>query len=381
MTAGRAKTAFLVLLSLYCVCAFASTAAYQVAHGLIVLFAIWHVFYYRNLGVLKEIFSKNREMVALFCIFTLFLCVSTLLNQEFVSKKSNSHLALFVLRYGAVFAILCYFYRLQYFSKKFLINLMLFSVLIILFGGIYELLFGEFNGSIKGFFSFRNTFGFFCGLGLVFALVFIDKNLAKIAFATLCAIFLALSFQRSAWIAACAGIFLYYAFVKKFSKFDILVICSFCFVGLFLYEFYEPFRERVLDLLSGKSSGRNEIWKFAIEKIKLSPIFGYGLDSFTAVSESKFYYGGLVTRPHNLELHLLFDSGILGFLAYFGMIFYTFYYLFKAKKWPILPILGYYFAIMQFDYTPHMSSKQLSILAMVLFLLFSDKFKPKGEIQ
>jgi len=363
---------FLILLFLYSISIFTSTAFYQIAFGFIVLFFIWHITYYKNFNNLANIAKENKIMTILFICFTLFLAFSTLINQEFASKKSNSHVILFILRYAVIFILLLYFYYLDYFSKYLLIKLLLLGSLMVIIGGIYEAVFSDEDiHSIKGYFADKNPFGFFCGLGFLLSINYINKNNIKLILLMVMLLFLALSFSRAAWVATMMATIFYYMFIKKINKYDIVVIFSIVIGIAILYNFYEPFQHRVSDLINAKGAGRENIWKFCIEKIKLNPIFGYGMDSFQKVSNGQFYYGGLVTRPHNLELHLLFDTGICGFIPYFMMIIYSFYHALKNKKWQILTILIYFFVIMQFDYTPHMSSRQLSILSIILFLLFS----------
>ncbi len=71
-------------------------------------------------------------------------------------------------------------------------------------------------------------------------------------------------------------------------------------------------------------TGRLEIWDFAWQQIKLSPIFGYGYNSSKAVlgGHIGFENGLMVDSAHNLYLQNLLSVGALGLLPLVGLLAY-----------------------------------------------------------
>lgn len=98
------------------------------------------------------------------------------------------------------------------------------------------------------------------------------------------------------------------------------------------------------------TNGRLEIWRKAFEIIKQYPLTGIGYDNFyLAYHEGKYYkidfikdengnqkaikrYYHIVDNPHNVYLHVLTATGILGFIPYMILLLITFMICIKKKN-------------------------------------------------
>ena len=88
-------------------------------------------------------------------------------------------------------------------------------------------------------------------------------------------------------------------------------------------------------------TGRLDIWDFAWEQIKLSPIIGYGYNSSKVVlgSHIGFENGLMVDSAHNLYLQNLLSVGCLGLLPLIGVLLYLAYRCFRRPVPIVLYVL------------------------------------------
>jgi len=82
---------------------------------------------------------------------------------------------------------------------------------------------------------------------------------------------------------------------------------------------------------------RLQIWNFALEQIKKTPLFGHGFMSYM-YTDTKQHLGFLVPHSHSIALELLMDFGVVGsilFLWYFVQYYRTLLktYLNEKKTW------------------------------------------------
>lgn len=122
----------------------------------------------------------------------------------------------------------------------------------------------------------------------------------------------------------------------------------------FFYELIGNRFEGMFDFFSGNSQISGDETRYKMIEIGLnkwleSPVFGYGVDSFkyyNVTVTGHFYYA------HNNYVELLYDLGIIGFLAYYGFVVKTLKDLFKIKgeykKYASLGI-GLIFMILVYD--------------------------------
>ncbi|MBN2094114.1 MAG: O-antigen ligase family protein [Candidatus Zambryskibacteria bacterium] len=92
-----------------------------------------------------------------------------------------------------------------------------------------------------------------------------------------------------------------------------------------------------LSLSEIKTQGRYYVWPMAIKGFIEKPILGWGQESFNFVF-NKYYdpeaykQEPWFDRAHSTPLDWLVAGGTLGLLSYLGLLFFLFYYLFKADE-------------------------------------------------
>jgi len=137
------------------------------------------------------------------------------------------------------------------------------------------------------------------------------------------------------------------------------------------------------------NSDRYLVWQTAWKAFKDKPILGYGPENFIVPfsihynpEALKFGKGSIFDRPHNIFLEYLSTSGILGLLAYLGLIGAAFY---SLRKKPLavffaaalvayllqaaltfdvlasLTMLFMFFAVIDYYYRPHPSAAVFKI--------------------
>lgn len=125
------------------------------------------------------------------------------------------------------------------------------------------------------------------------------------------------------------------------NPFALVVIVFVLLAGLVLATHQSPVWQQIpgVDRLTSASledaaiSNRLIAWDIAIKGFRLSPIFGFGWENFkypfdTYYNPQLFRAGFAETywdRPHNAFLEYMVASGILGFLAYAGVLIVAFY--------------------------------------------------------
>lgn len=65
--------------------------------------------------------KETKYLFVGFCFIVFSMILSNLLNPEFLDKKSWHTIYMFVIRYGLIFVILAYFYRLEFYKKEILV--------------------------------------------------------------------------------------------------------------------------------------------------------------------------------------------------------------------------------------------------------------------
>lgn len=139
------------------------------------------------------------------------------------------------------------------------------------------------------------------------------------------ALYIALTFARSAWVTCLVGALVIYAltFNKNRIRFYIVPILLLLVSLYFVMNFIDyEFGERGLTY-------RDEIWMNVISQIKGHWVFGYGLSTpFDIISTQDGKV--LVHNSHNLYLEIIYQTGLVGLLLYLVTFFAAIYTLFKA---------------------------------------------------
>ncbi len=147
-----------------------------------------------------------------------------------------------------------------------------------------------------------------------------------------CIIFL---FSRGAYLATCAGLFVFFIFKKR-----ILLIPL--FLLLFFWQLILP--QEVVDRvnysenvgeLDQSAKKRLDYWKNSFDFFKENPLFGIGFRTFISLGEKR--------DTHNLFLRTLSEEGLVGIIFLLMIMFFGVkkgYLFFKNNRDPFLKNLG-----------------------------------------
>ena len=305
----------------------------------------------------KNFLYFNNKYFYFFLIFWCYLMLSTILNNFNIDSLKVSF---FYFRYGVfVIAILALFSVDDKFIKYFFYCIFICLIALIL-DGFYQYFFGENilgfktenNKRVSSFFHDEQILGsylsrilpIFLGLSistlmkknkltvflfLIFlfseALIFLSGDRAAFFFTNLSAVFIIL-------------------FSQKLIKFKLSILFS-CILLLVLVSFINPKAyERVVDqslkemnLLTNKDDKKdnqiiiftrahNDIYISAYNMFLDNKIMGVGVRNFRNIcKDSRYYVRGkeiCYTHPHNTYLQILVETGIIGFLFLFSVLFY-----------------------------------------------------------
>lgn len=78
------------------------------------IFFIYSLAKTKNFSLLSENLNKTKYLTTGFSLIVLSLCFSNLLNPEYLANNSWHKTFMFVIRYGLIFIILAYFYKLDF---------------------------------------------------------------------------------------------------------------------------------------------------------------------------------------------------------------------------------------------------------------------------
>lgn len=237
-----------------------------------------------------------------------------------------------LLRFFSIFAMFLTAQVLIENSKELtrLIRVVIFSAIIPILFSLWQLInkSGLIEGDqnrLLGTFSHPNMLAFFLILPIALA-TFAALNLGKkkvaaygyTIFAGLLIIILALTYTRGAYLAL-AIIFLVVG-LFRFRAF--LFISLFC--GLIFYLSFSPFSNRVNSIFQfdpyGSIGWRISLWQDGYTYFQDSPITGHGLGTASLVIGNNRDFRLGANEPHNDYLKIALENGILGLIAYLGLV-------------------------------------------------------------
>jgi O-antigen ligase len=123
--------------------------------------------------------KETKLLAVIFCVLMFSMVFSNLLNFEYLDKKSWHMVYMFAIRYALVFVILAYYYKLEYFSKNYLISILYLSFSFLALTGIYSAVTMPeemFRHGLKGTLDYRNAFGLFMGMAFVLSLLLFETK-------------------------------------------------------------------------------------------------------------------------------------------------------------------------------------------------------------
>lgn len=372
------KLIFKVLLFIWILSIPFKNAVFQISSSLIILFFLVNLFRTKNFQILILNLKETKYLFIGFFFIIFSMIFSNLINLDNINIKSWNLIFMFIIRYGLIFIILAYFYKLKFFSKNEVIFFILLSLLLVLSTGIYQsiqnfdlILKGK---GITGTLYNRNAFGLFMGLGFVlsFLLLKYKKNFALILI-FLFSFFMIFSFSRSSWVASVSSFFIFLLINYKSIRLSHLIyFLSFIGFLIILYLNFNSFQNRFEQLLDGNSSHRTTIWLHSIEFIKERLLFGYGIDSFKNLPDPLFKK---ISAPHNMIVEILISIGLIGLIGYLSIIFIVLRKIYKSGNFYFFPIITYFFIVVQFDFGIFSSKELLSFLTIFVFFVYADSFR------
>jgi O-antigen ligase len=352
-------------------------AVFQISIVLISTFFIYHLFKTKNFNILVDNLKETKNLFVGFCFIIFSMILSNLLNPEFLDKKSWHTIFSFVYKYGFMFIILAYFYKLDFFKKKDIAIVTLCSFLFLLLTGIYQiiqepnLLMGK---GITGSLDNRNAFGLMMGMGFVSTFFLLkEKRIFALFLLAVFSFFMIFSFSRSSWVASSFSFIVLLIFNYKNIKISHIIYFLF-FISFFLllYFNFDSFENRFEQLINGNSSQRTKIWMHTIEFIREKIFFGYGLNSFKNLPDE---YLNKYPDPHNSILEIFLYTGLFGFISCFFTIFIILKKIYKGKDFILFPIATYFLVVTQFDFGAFGSKELLSFLTIFVFFVYADDFR------
>ena len=354
-------------------------AVYQISVVLLIVYFLIELFKTKKFEILIDNLKKTKYLSFGFFLIILSMIFSNVLNLEYLDKKSWHLIFMFFLRYGFVFIILAYYYRLKSFTKKELLFVLYLSFSFVALTGIFEIVKTPevvLGLGLTGTLDNRNAFGLFMGMGFVLSLLLVEKNKNLGFFLLLIFSFLMLfSFSRSSWVASIGASFIFMLInYKKIKTVHFIYLLIFIFFLFILYFAFESVQQRVAQLLEGNSSNRTTIWMHTVLLIKEKIYFGYGLDSWMNLGDS---YLKQFPDPHNMILEITLYTGLLGLFFVFFTISSILFEIYKHKNYLFFPVAFYFLIVTQFDFGAFYSKEILSFLTIFVFFVYSQNFEEK----
>ena len=164
------------------------------------------------------------------------------------------------------------------------------------------------------------TYGFFIASVIVFLTVFISGERMALLL-----------------ILACIFILLIGLVLDKtlsLKKFAVLLLISFFGILYFSYSFPDTTQRAYFStidkILNWRTSDYGIVWKSAYDVWMQSPLFGVGLHKYREACENLGVYGSSYlnaisyrncSHPHNISLQLLSETGVIGFILFYTMVY------------------------------------------------------------
>lgn len=352
---------------------------YHISVFLLIIYFFLHIAITKKIHILLVNAKKTITLTIGFFLLILCMHISNFSNLNSIDIKSWYLLYMFIIRYSLIFVLLSYFYKLNFFEKKELVQWLFCSFFALALTGVYQLIIEPnilLGQGIQGTLSNRNAFGLFVGMGFVLSL-FTTLHYKTLGFfiLTLFLVLMMFSFSRSSWVASFISSLLFIALNYKVIKLKHFLYFIFL-VGLllFMYFYFDAFQYRLDQLAHAESSDRTRIWIRTIVFIKEKFYFGYGLDSFKYLPDISISQH---RDPHNMFLEILISIGIIGFIISLFTIIVILLRIYQDKNYLLYPIAAYFLIVTQFDFGAFASKELLSFLTIFVFYVYADHFRQK----
>ena len=164
-----------------------------------------------------------------------------------------------------------------------------------------------------------------------------------------------LSGTRGAVVGLVLGLFIcgiIYAVLAKSGRvktYSLTILGIFIVLASVLFAFHNKLPpgstiRRVFNLQDANTYSRLIQWKVALSGVKDHPLLGTGTENYYIIGNKYYnpeiyqYDGSWLDKPHNYILEILVTNGILGLLAYLGILLFASVAIFKAYRNELLTL-------------------------------------------
>lgn len=176
---------------------------------------------------------------------------------------------------------------------------------------------------------------------IISVIVLVEANIKKISkiaigiFLLPIFYFFLLTQSRGSYLSLGIVFLLYFSY--KLKKRIVFILITIFLIAIFLFNKFKTnvFMIRIKSIFKFDNSnmGRIEVYKEAINQFKLNIFTGVGFENFIiAQNRNNYKMHGFYYHPHNMELKLLSETGIIGFLSYYLLAYNLLKNLYKEKE-------------------------------------------------
>lgn len=154
--------------------------------------------------------------------------------------------------------------------------------------------------------------------------------------------------SRTAWMGAVFSLILFFPYMigaLKEAGFRInpavLVFLTIAVILATAYILSYPAHKNIMRIIRFEAASikiRASLWKQAVQMIKDAPLIGHGINTYTKIIHRYMTFSKGAYYPHNSYLHMIIETGLIGFLAFCAIVVSWYRQLIKAmyKKKDIL---------------------------------------------
>jgi len=369
-------------------------ALYQATTILLILSFLVHVFYFGKKEQVKEVWQTYKPLFLLFAAFVLSMILSGLFGIS--GHKAFSEIPKYLYRYPLILFILFYFYHRSFFSRKWLLTVVLGALSIHALDGVYQLVAGidlikhlplPPDGRVCGAVFNPNPYGLLMAAGSMISIVcFLEQEkdsafMKRTFYFFTLLLFLFVLFytqSRAAWVMSGFFMIIYIIMhIKEHGMQKKLLLSLFLIIlpVIFLFLTNASLHQRLISLAEGYSANRGDIWLFTLDRIMEHPILGYGVDSFKVlVADTPLeHFAG----THNTFLEILLFTGIIGFSIFIVLVLAALKEGFSKEKRLYGLFFLSYLLLLQFDGSLIRGKIHLSVFIIALFFIYSFRLDRK----
>jgi O-antigen ligase len=272
-----------------------------------------------GIAPLRRVFDTTRHVQKAFLAILTIMVISNFLNDQGVQAWRT--LFVFIFRYGVLFVTLMFLIESGFLTLRYIWVAFAAAILAQILPFASEVLDGSiFASRFQGFSSNPNVIGLYAGLGVLIGVYLladrkidlVPRSLVSILLILLAGSALFASGNRGGWVALVGAVGCFSAFRLRQNYKTIIPVLGFLsFIAFIAFSQFTVPKNRLDLLLDGYTSLRDQVWANSYSLFLEKPIFGYGLDTKSALLQNHNIYS-----EHNIFLNVLVALGVLGLLAY-----------------------------------------------------------------